>query len=270
MDAKLTSEEYAQILQTIEMFEVISQAEPVSAHFIHPVYKHLRFDDLIRPTLMVIALIPDDHPHWQESEYKYRTRTAEAVEQDLLTKGCSVRVELEYEAVGAMVDSQAEQVEEFTLAGAESQIIGTTEEIQSEVEDVFSEAKEIQAEQAIGSAPAGAEENQAERVESSVVLTEGSQAEQVEAFPDLEIEVAPLSTDDPTHGGTFRDAEYWGVLLVKHFGAARYQSFVVPTLLKDRYGVVLVDKANGKKCEYRTYTEIGKKISPPKRRNWQH
>ena len=28
MDAKLTSEEYAQILQTIEMFEVISQAEP--------------------------------------------------------------------------------------------------------------------------------------------------------------------------------------------------------------------------------------------------
>ncbi len=28
MDTKLTSEEYAQILQTIEMFEVISQAEP--------------------------------------------------------------------------------------------------------------------------------------------------------------------------------------------------------------------------------------------------
>ena len=28
MDSKLTSEEYAQILQTIEMFEVISQAEP--------------------------------------------------------------------------------------------------------------------------------------------------------------------------------------------------------------------------------------------------
>src|ERR1700709_620034 len=28
MESKLTSEEYAQILQTIEMFEVISQAEP--------------------------------------------------------------------------------------------------------------------------------------------------------------------------------------------------------------------------------------------------
>ncbi len=173
----------------------------------------------------------------------------------------------------AVVVSQVEQVEATAPTRAESQVIGTTGDIQAEEEErtVSAEVEESQAEQATGSAPAGAEENQVERVEASAALIEESQVEQAEEYPDLEIEVAPLPTDDPTHGGTFRDAEYWGILLVKHFGAARYQSFVVPTRLKDRYGVVLVDKATRAEYPYRSYTEVGCEIYPTKKkRSWHH
>lgn len=182
---------------------------------------------------------------------------------------------------------QVEQVEATTSARVESQAIGTAGEIQAEEEErpASIEVEGSQAEQATGSVPAGAEENQVEQVEAGTALTEESQAEQItgatagesqaeqaEEYPDLEIEVAPLPTDDPTHGGTERDAKYWGILLVKHFGAARYQSFVVPTRLKDRYGVVLVDKATRAEYPYRSYTEVGREIYPEKtkKRSWHH
>ena len=121
----LTEEEPLELADQLPA-PVQNMSEP--ALFVHPVYSHLRFNNLEHPTAMVVELVPDEHPHWDELNYKYRTRTAEAVAYDLSQKGCTVSVEFVYKAPEQMVEAVSEPPTGETEHGTDTFVSKRTQE----------------------------------------------------------------------------------------------------------------------------------------------
>lgn len=72
---------------------------PTRASFVHPIFSFLSFDDPIRPTTMIVELIPIDDPYWSEMEDDHRQRVAGELLYELEQKGHYIIMQKVYKPV---------------------------------------------------------------------------------------------------------------------------------------------------------------------------